>query len=59
MMIGGVSFLILGVLFLLQDFKIWNFWNISWYAALFVVVGIGQLGSSRCPNCEAIRSGKK
>ena len=57
-MIGGATFLVLGVLFLLQDFDIWNFWNISWYTALFVVVGVGQLGSSKCPECEAVRTGR-
>ena len=59
MLIGGVAFLALGVLFLLQDFKVWGFWGISWYTALFVVVGIGQLGSSKCPDCQATREGKK
>lgn len=58
MMIGGVAFLVLGVLFLLQDLKIWSFWGISWYTALFVVVGVGHLGSSKCPDCEAVRMGK-
>ena len=58
MMIGGIAFLVLGVLFLLQDFKVWAFWGISWYTALFVVVGVGQLGSSKCPDCEAVRIGR-
>lgn len=58
MLIGGISFLVLGVLFLLQDLEVWNFWGISWYSALFVVVGIAHLGSSKCPDCEAVRTGR-
>ena len=58
LMIGGAAFLVLGVLFLLQDLKIWDFWGINWYTALFVVVGAGYLGSSKCPECEAVRTGK-
>ena len=59
MMMGGVSFLVLGVLFLLKDLNKWNFWGISWYTALFIVVGIGHLGASKCKDCEAARTGKK
>jgi hypothetical protein len=54
---AGWSLLVLGVLFLLQDLNIWNFWNISWYTALFVVAGIGHLGSANCKNCQAMRMG--
>ena len=57
--IGGASFLVLGILFLLKDRNIWNFWNISWWTALFVVIGIGSLGSAHCPDCRAMRESKK
>jgi len=41
----GCSFvaLIVGVLFLLQDLGIWNFWNISWYTVGFLLIGAGFL----------------
>ena len=58
MMMGGVSLLVLGVIFLLKDLGTWDFWGISWWTALFVVVGVGQIGSSKCPNCEAVRTGR-
>lgn len=58
MMIGGAAFLVLGVVFLLKDIGKWGFWGINWWTALLIVVGIGQLGSSRCPDCEAARTGK-
>ena len=57
--LGGVLFAVLGILFLLQDLEIWPFWNISWYTALFVVIGVAHLGSSTCADCRAIRTGKK
>jgi len=58
MMIGGAVFLVLGVVFLLQDLGKWDFLGINWYTALFIVVGIGHLGSSHCADCEAARTGK-
>jgi len=57
-MCGG-TFAALGVLFLLRDLAIWNFWNVQWWTALFLAAGIGALGSSACPDCNAIRKGKK
>jgi len=57
--ICGWTFLVLGILFMLQDFGIWYFWNISWWTALFVVMGIGSLASVKCPDCQAIKSPKK
>ena len=57
--IGGTTFLILGILFLLRDLNIWDFWNIQWWTALFVVMGIGALGSAHCPECQAMRSSMK
>lgn len=59
MKIGGAIFLILGIVFLLRDLDIWDFWNIQWWTALFVVWGIGSLGSANCPDCQAMRSGMK
>ena len=58
MMIGGVAFLVLGLLFLMKDLGTWDVWGVSWYTALFIVVGVGHLASSKCPDCEAARTGK-
>ena len=54
---GGWTFLVLGVLFLLQDLNIWDFWGINWYTALFAVAGMAHLGSANCKNCQAMRTG--
>lgn len=35
-----ITILVLGVLFLLQDLAVWSFWNISWYTAIFILVGL-------------------
>ena len=59
MKMGGASFLILGIVFLLKDLNYWNFWNISWWTALFVVMGVAHLGSANCPDCKAIREGRR
>jgi hypothetical protein len=55
MKLGGATFLVLGILFLLRDLNYWSFWNINWWTAFFVVMGIGSLGSAGCPDCRAIR----
>ena len=57
--IGGLTFLVLGIAYLAVDLKWWTFWNISWWSALFVVMGIGSLGSSGCPDCKAVRGERK
>jgi len=31
---------IVGILFLLQDLAIWDFWGISWYTVAFIMVGL-------------------
>lgn len=59
MKMGGATLLVLGILFLLQDLGFWDFWDISWWTALFIAMGIGSLGSANCPDCRAIREGKK
>lgn len=58
MSICGILFAALGVGFLLQDLGYWNFWNISWYTAVILLAGVGHFASSKCPDCDAARSGK-
>ncbi len=59
MQVSGATFLVLGILFLLRDLNYWDFWNISWWTALFVVMGIGSWGSSKCHACQAVRGERK
>ena len=58
MKICSSMFLVLGIVFLLRDLNIWDFWNIEWWTALFLVAGIGGLASAGCPDCQAVRKGK-
>jgi hypothetical protein len=65
MALGGIVWLIVGVLFLLQDLGVWSRWNISWsiswYTVVFVLGGITLLGMKGCPECcpAELPKGKK
>ncbi len=48
----GTMVLVLGILFLLRDLNIWHFWNIQWWTAMFLVMGLGKLGSQNCKACK-------
>ena len=51
--VGGLLFLVLGVLFLLRDFNVWTFWNVQWWSALFLLMGVCKLAICHCPDCQA------
>ena len=55
----GALLLLFGVLFLLVDLGYWNFFGLQWWTVLFLLAGIGGLASSKCPDCQAARIGKK
>ena len=55
----GWIFLILGVLFLLRDIAVWDFWNIQWWTAIFVVIGVCWIGAAKCPDCQGMMSSSK
>ncbi|MDO8642011.1 MAG: hypothetical protein Q7R76_00265 [Candidatus Woesearchaeota archaeon] len=48
----GVLLLALGVVFVLKDLNVWNFWGVNWWSALLLLVGLGKLGASHCPDCQ-------
>jgi len=58
MSLVGVLFLVFGILFLLRDLNVWNFWGINWWTVVFIVMGAVSLGSSGCKECQAVRKGK-
>ena len=45
-------FLILGALFLIVDLGVWDFWGVSWWTAVFIVMGLKCLGMSKCKKCK-------
>ncbi|GEM_PF-1303283 len=53
--ITGWLFLVFGVLFLLQDVKVWNFWGLNWFTIAFLLYGLTHIASSGCKDCQAIR----
>lgn len=52
---AGTLIFILGIIFLLQDLNVWNFWNISWYTSGFIIGGIIMFFSTVCPECKLLR----
>lgn len=53
-MIGAVLFLALGVVFLLRDLGMWDFWNVQWWTALFLLAGVTGFAACNCPDCCAM-----
>ncbi|MAF34578.1 hypothetical protein CMO91_01905 [Candidatus Woesearchaeota archaeon] len=49
----GTITLVLGILFLLRDLSIWHFWNIQWWTAAFLMMGLGKVGSQNCKACKS------
>jgi hypothetical protein len=48
----AVLLLVFGILFLLRDLNVWNFWNIQWWTVVFVLAGLGTFGTCCCPECK-------
>ena len=55
----GLLLLIFGILFLLADLNVWNFWGISWYTVLFVIAGIAMVSCGCCGECCEAPAKKK
>tara|TARA_Y100000310_G_scaffold288707_1_gene314612 strand:+ start:55 stop:249 length:195 start_codon:yes stop_codon:yes gene_type:complete len=51
----AIIFLALGVLFLIADLTSWNFFNIQWWTALFVAIGVIGLASNHCEDCQTTK----
>jgi hypothetical protein len=47
----GILLLVAGVLFLLRDLNVWNFWNISWWTVAFILFGFGGWCGTKCADC--------
>jgi hypothetical protein len=45
-------FIVLGILFLLRDLNIWNFWNIQWWTILFIIIGVTTCAHKSCEKCS-------
>jgi len=49
--LAALVVLAVGILFLLKDLNVWNFWGINGWAALFMLVGLGFLLKRTCKCC--------
>jgi hypothetical protein len=54
----GLLVLIIGVLFLLRDVNVWNFWNIQWWTVAFILIGCAGLCCGCCPECKTMAKKK-
>ncbi len=52
---SAVLLLLLGAIFLSVDFGFWSFFGISWWTALFLVMGIVFLLKEQCDSCCDLR----
>ena len=53
--VGAVLMLLVGIAFLLVDKHVWAFWGLQWWTVLFLLWGIGGVGSSMCKDCKAVK----
>jgi len=53
------SLLGLGVLFLLRDLGVWNFWNVSWWTALLLLGGVKGFATGHCKDCQVLNAPSK
>ena len=58
-LVGGLLMLLAGVLFLLKDLNVWDFWGLNWWTVVFVLWGLGSLGHRSCSECCEMTYGKK
>lgn len=56
----GILAIVLGLMFLLRDLNLWNFWNIQAGTVIILLVGFGLFFSSGCTDCNPeIKTSKK
>ena len=53
--LSAVLMLVIGVVFLLVDRHVWTFWGLQWWTVLFLLMGLGGLGSGTCKDCQAMK----
>ena len=51
----GLLMLLAGILFLLRDLAIWDFWGVQWWTVLFLLFGIGGVAGSSCKECQKMK----
>ncbi|MDP4012145.1 MAG: hypothetical protein Q8R00_00870 [Candidatus Nanoarchaeia archaeon] len=51
--ICGWLFLALGVVLLLKDLAIWDFWGINWWTGVIILFGLAHIGKGKCSDCQS------
>jgi hypothetical protein len=57
--INAALFLLFGLIFLLGDLAVWDFWGIQWYTVLFVMLAGMFWAKSSCPSCQTCNAKRK
>jgi hypothetical protein len=52
--VSGVLLLLFGIIFLLKDLMVWDFWGINWWTVLMLLVGLGSVMMGTCADCTAL-----
>ena len=50
----AVLLLVIGIVFLLVDVGVWDFWGLQWWTIGFLLMGVTGLAMSGCPDCRAL-----
>tara|TARA_Y100000310_G_scaffold345729_1_gene468933 strand:+ start:13758 stop:13949 length:192 start_codon:yes stop_codon:yes gene_type:complete len=53
--VSALIFLIVGLLFLLVDVGVWDFWNLQWWTILFLIIGVTCFAMGTCKDCQAMK----
>lgn len=56
--ISGMMLLVLGFLYLLVDLGVWDFWGVSWWTAILLILGLSLVASGKCHECRVVREGR-
>jgi len=51
--------LLAGIGLLAVDLGYWDFYNISWYTLVFLILGVGKFATNSCSACQVEAKKKK
>ena len=56
--ISASLFLLLGIIYLIVDLSSWTFWNINWWTAVLLVIGVSHVAMAHGHCCDDKSNGK-
>ena len=57
--ISASLFLLLGIIYLIVDLSSWTFWDINWWTAVLLVIGVSHCAMAHSGCCDDSSNGKK